>query len=123
MPERVQLSRKKGWRIPPGTLVVSRPHWLGNPFRVERYGPNNTWMVVDTGRLNVVLGHGWTRLGAVKFAVEQYRRLIDDQYPEGTTARFGLVELLRGKNLACWCPLDQPCHADVLLQIAGGEGR
>ena len=25
---------------------------------------------------------------------------------------------LAGKNLACWCPLDQPCHADVLLKIA-----
>lgn len=25
---------------------------------------------------------------------------------------------LRGKNLACWCPLDQPCHADVLLAAA-----
>lgn len=27
---------------------------------------------------------------------------------------------LRGKNLACWCPLDQPCHADVLLEVANG---
>lgn len=26
--------------------------------------------------------------------------------------------LLRGKNLACWCPLDEPCHADILLRIA-----
>jgi hypothetical protein len=25
---------------------------------------------------------------------------------------------LRGNNLACWCPLDAPCHADVLLEIA-----
>lgn len=25
---------------------------------------------------------------------------------------------LAGKNLACWCPLDEPCHADVLLEIA-----
>ena len=25
---------------------------------------------------------------------------------------------LRGKDLACWCPLDKPCHADVLLEIA-----
>ncbi len=25
---------------------------------------------------------------------------------------------LRGKDLACWCPLDGPCHADVLLEIA-----
>ena len=27
---------------------------------------------------------------------------------------------LRGKNLACWCPLDQPCHADFLLELANG---
>lgn len=26
---------------------------------------------------------------------------------------------LRGKNLACWCPLDGgACHADVLLELA-----
>ena len=25
---------------------------------------------------------------------------------------------LKGKNLACWCPLDQKCHADILLEIA-----
>lgn len=25
---------------------------------------------------------------------------------------------LRGKDLACWCPLDHPCHADVLLEVA-----
>lgn len=29
-------------------------------------------------------------------------------------------EELRGKDLLCWCPLDQPCHADVLLEIANG---
>lgn len=28
------------------------------------------------------------------------------------------VAELRGKDLACWCPLDQPCHADVLLELA-----
>lgn len=26
--------------------------------------------------------------------------------------------VLRGKDLVCWCPLDQPCHADLLLEIA-----
>ena len=25
---------------------------------------------------------------------------------------------LRGKNLACWCKPDAPCHADVLLELA-----
>jgi hypothetical protein len=27
-------------------------------------------------------------------------------------------QILRGRNLCCWCPLDQPCHADVLLELA-----
>jgi hypothetical protein len=38
----------------------------------------------------------------------------------GNVERARLVEglpSLRGKNLACWCRLDQPCHADVLLEI------
>lgn len=30
---------------------------------------------------------------------------------------------LRGKNLACWCPIGSPCHADVLLELANGEAR
>lgn len=29
-----------------------------------------------------------------------------------------LKRTLRGKDLACWCPLDQSCHADVLLELA-----
>ena len=28
---------------------------------------------------------------------------------------------LVGRNLACWCPLDKPCHADVLLMVAAGK--
>ncbi|XAZ30649.1 DUF4326 domain-containing protein [Paenarthrobacter ureafaciens] len=28
---------------------------------------------------------------------------------------------LAGKDLACWCPLDKPCHADVLLELANAE--
>jgi Domain of unknown function (DUF4326) len=36
-------------------------------------------------------------------------------------AGFDLATLrqdLGGRDLACWCPLDQPCHADVLLELA-----
>ena len=29
-----------------------------------------------------------------------------------------LFESIRGHDLVCWCPLDQPCHADVLLELA-----
>ena len=37
MPERIQLKRKKGWRLPANTVVVSRPSRWGNPFRVGEY--------------------------------------------------------------------------------------
>ncbi len=30
-------------------------------------------------------------------------------------------EVLRGRNPACWCRPDQPCHADVLIEIVTGE--
>ena len=28
---------------------------------------------------------------------------------------------LRGKNLICTCKLDEPCHADVLLELANSD--
>jgi hypothetical protein len=34
-----------------------------------------------------------------------------------------IMKDLRGLNLACWCALDHPCHADVLLEIANGPLR
>ena len=51
--------------------------------------------------------------------VDMYREDVE----EGT---FGYTPedvrtFLAGKDLACWCPLDQPCHADVLLEIAKGS--
>lgn len=33
-----------------------------------------------------------------------------------------LIPYLRGKDLACDCPLDMPCHGDVLLAMAN-EGE
>lgn len=32
MPERIQRSRKKGWRMPENTISVCRPGPWGNPF-------------------------------------------------------------------------------------------
>lgn len=49
-------------------------------------------------------------------AVERYRSLLAEH--PGAKA---WTMSLRGKDLACWCPLDQPCHADVLLELANGS--
>lgn len=34
MPERIQLSRRKGWRMPANTVKVDRTTIYGNPFRI-----------------------------------------------------------------------------------------
>ena len=43
------------------------------------------------------------------------------QWPHGWRLVFTPERLridLAGKNLACWCKPGEPCHADVLLEIA-----
>lgn len=96
MPVRIQRKRTKGWKMPPNTVYVGRPTKWGNPFRAEEWGRD--------------------------IAVHNYEIMILDR-PFATKGPDYVAEIqreLRGKNLACWCPLDQPCHADVLLEIANG---
>ena len=88
-PRRIQVRRVKGWRLPADTVYVGRPTRFGNPFRVPEYG----------------------RDGAIHRFDEWLRQ------PERAELLATARAELRGKNLACWCPLDEPCHADVLLYL------
>jgi hypothetical protein len=107
MPERIQLSRRKGWRKPENTVVVARPSKWGNPFRVGKPDPLDGHLI--TSRAEAVERyrlHAGAR-GAFELDVDEVRRE------------------LAGKNLACWCSLPadgEPdiCHAAVLLEIANG---
>ncbi|SLG54033.1 DUF4326 domain-containing protein [Mycobacteroides abscessus] len=124
MPERIQRKRTAGWRMPKGAIYVGRPSRWGNPFAVgggipdmpNIYGP-------ISGRTGITAAE----------AVEAYRRYAPLIFvPVKPSARpyrgiytHGIESLpqharrvLVGHDLACWCPLDQPCHADVLLEIA-----
>lgn len=105
MVKRIQLSRTKGWRMPPNTVKVDRSTRWGNPWAVGNVGP-------------------WGRTAAdASSAVGLFRDMLSDpQLREGTRYPQD-VSPLRGKNLACWCALDQPCHADVLLELANGGER
>ena len=94
-PRRIHRKRVKGWRMPPNTVYVGRGSKWGNPFRVGDPGvPDAYW------------------------AASLYR---SELFRAGAVARSILLDELRGKNLCCWCPLDQPCHADVLLAIANSK--
>jgi hypothetical protein len=106
-PKRIRLSRRKGYRKPEGAISVARPSKWGNRHRV---GPTqglcgsyciDRQRAVDLYRedLEIALGFGGGTISP---------QVVED-----------LAEL-RGHDLACWCPLDQPCHADVLLEVANG---
>ena len=52
-------------------------------------------------------------------AVELFERALTKV--DATTLRYDVADVRRelaGRDLACWCPLDEPCHADVLLRLA-----
>lgn len=93
MPKRIQLSRRKGWRKPAGTVVVARGTRWGNPFRVDEYGRAE--------------------------ALRRYR----DYLSNNSALQRDIRTHLAGKDLACWCRPDQDCHADLLLAIANSNGN
>lgn len=101
-PRRIQRQRTKGWRMPRGAVYVGRGTRWGNPF-VITHSVRPEWWVMDVCYRTAGAAH--------QAAVDLYR----DYVP--TAPGLDLSEL-RGRDLACWCPLDQPCHADVLLELA-----
>lgn len=110
MPKRIQRKRSKGWRMPEGAIYVGRPSKWGNPFYVEPWR-RGEYRVLDLRPVSR-WGQWWfsSREDAAAFAVQRYRETMTAAFVES-------ISQLRGHDLVCWCPLDSPCHADVLLDI------
>lgn len=116
-PKRIQRKRTKGWKMPPNTIYVGRGSKWGNPFKVIKKRTGG-FLVKRVGvgrkrRTQKVIERlfGWETY-AVDCSIELYReQIVPHIHP------LSLREL-KGKNLACWCSLDVPCHADVLLEVA-----
>jgi hypothetical protein len=102
-PQRIQLRRARGWRMPENTVKVDRTTPWGNPFVVGRHG--NAAYCVQL--LEYLLA------GLVCVSTDN----VDEQRTYLAHAIAHRHEL-RGKNLACWCRPDRPCHADLLLRLA-----
>jgi hypothetical protein len=102
MPKRIQRQRIRGWKKPKGSVCVTRGTPWGNPFVVR---PD-----LEPGeQINRV----YVAVPTLEDAIECFRiRVVE------TPENFPPIANLKGKDLACWCPLDQPCHADVLLRLA-----
>lgn len=109
MPSRIQRSRAKGWRMPEGAIYVGRPTRWGNPYRIG--------LVACGCRSAGECTHNTLRVETAAEALAGYRAWVEAWAPRN---RRQLIEALRGHDLACWCRLDQPCHASVLLELANG---
>lgn len=109
-PKRIQRKRTKGWRMPEGAVYVGRGTRWGNPFAVG-------WQ--DARR---------TEWRSRERCVDLFRFSMCRTDRGGVVTNFEMEEIdlnpIRGKDLACWCPLVDkdgnhvPCHADVLLELA-----
>lgn len=110
-PKRIQRRRTKGWRMPPNTVSVTRPGKWGNPFVVGKK-PNKRLLKSWGWRLRP--DHWDDVCPTAEEAVKRFAACIAFDDASHYAARIDLA----GKDLACFCPLDQVCHADVLLEIA-----
>jgi hypothetical protein len=93
MSQRIRMSRAKGWRKPQGAVVVARPSRWGNPHRPAA-------PTADAHRIAVAAYREDLLAGRLPVTTDDVRRA------------------LAGRDLACWCRPDLPCHADVLLEVA-----
>ena len=132
-PARVQRKRTKGWRMPENTIYVGRGSKWGNPYKLGE----------TQIRIPALDGGEWEHEGRLHKTSGEKNFYCTGNDPHGMPvgvwhqiedATLGqCIELFRvhitkwarvdpselaGRDLACWCPLDQPCHADVLLEIA-----
>jgi hypothetical protein len=119
-PVRIQRKRTKGWKMPPNTVSVTRPGKWGNPFYLineegfpwisdarDKSMPccnHEAFLLVGSS----ASGENLTWTDARKGVVALFRQQCCDR---------SFAEL-RGKNIACWCPTDEPCHGDVILELA-----
>ena len=101
-PKRIQRKRIKGWKMPSNAVYVGRPTKWGNPYRVG-----------DKFR---VLSNGEYCYG--EFDLDTIISLYEDWIKDKIRFKKLNIKELKGKDLACWCPLDKPCHADILIKLA-----
>ncbi len=131
-PVRVQRRRVKGWRMPENTVFVGRGTVFGNALSTCTL-PHNCALRPCACCDDATDGRNWCCVSAYREYLTSgvegrpsttglFRYALDAMagYPTRTKL-VARLPALRGKNLACWCALDQPCHADVLLELANAS--
>jgi hypothetical protein len=113
-PIRIQRKRTRGWKMPANTVYVGRPSKWGNPWTVENAIASGLFQPCACRKIVVDCYRGW--LGEHGTRTDEF-----PIYKKLESKRAWILEHLhelRGKNLSCWCNEGEPCHADVLLELA-----
>lgn len=113
-PTRIQRQRIKGWRMPPNTVSVTRPGKHGNPF----YPGSGLSMGGFDSEMRMV-----SPPPTPENCVKWFRIRLETMRKHEPEAFKAYIAPLEGKNLACWCRVGTPCHADVLLELANPKAR
>ena len=121
---RVQRKRTKGFKLPENTKCVNRGTKWGNPIKLMA-----GIIYIDASYRRKILSN-WVyyNVGDIEHVVYLYRKLWDGnrfqnpdlQYWSDKFKELDLKEI-EGKNLACFCSLSDPCHADVLIEKANSS--
>ena len=124
--KRIQRKRTKGWKMPENTVYVGRPTKWGNPLKLV-----GDCIYIDAGYRRKILCP-WVYLceGNIQHLIFLYRNLWNGKKFTNSdlkywSDRFKELDLseLTGKNLACFCPLSSPCHADVLIELCNQQKK
>lgn len=92
-----RLQQVRGRALPAGARLVARPSRWGNPYPLDRSIPAADVEARMRDRAAVL----------VLYRVWLLDRLRADP---------AFLEPLRGHDLACYCPPEVRCHADILLE-------
>lgn len=114
---RIQRKRTKGFKTPKNTVYVGRPTKFGNPFRLTPDG----W--IQYHKVGKIIGSAWCYWSVsngftLKDIVELYEQWIKGELKHNGLPTPPDISNLKGKNLSCFCSLQSPCHADILLKLS-----
>jgi hypothetical protein len=118
IPQRIQRKRVKGYKQPPNTRYCGRGTKFGNPFILTDDG----WVMYKNINKNISNPWiYWSITGGFNKTdiVELYKIWIKGGLSDCKLLPSppNLSELKNYDYLSCFCPLDQPCHVDVLIKL------
>lgn len=99
MPTRHRGSARAASALSPNCVYVGRGSRYDTPFRTGHPSPSGNRQPMTAEE-----------------AVDLFAATLCGPVGRHYAERF--AEALRGRDLMCTCPLDAPCHADVLLRLA-----